>query len=386
MSIRKKKILAFTGIRSDYDLLSGIYRKLQENSSIELRLVVSGAHLSCRFGYTVTHIEKDNIPILCKIESLIDSDTKSSRIQSASLLIQGCIHTVMQYSPDVIIYAGDREDALVAALIGAYANIPTVHFFGGDHATDGNVDNPVRHAISKLSSIHFVIHECHLKRLLAIGEEKERIHVVGNPALDRFENVPYIPKKELMIRFEKKWEEYAVLIHHPILGYEDKAGIYFEEILIALKQKNVKAFVSYPNIDAGNRKTIETINKYEKDRDFFFFKNFDRNVFINLMRNASFMIGNSSSGIIEAAIIPLGVVNVGERQKGRLSSVNVIFVDQGIENIKTAIDRVLSEEFQINLKKTESIYGDGNSIASIVEKIITIDFSQYTFKTKDPLK
>jgi GDP/UDP-N,N'-diacetylbacillosamine 2-epimerase (hydrolysing) len=385
MSIRKK-ILAFSGIRSDYDLLSGVYKEINKDSAIDFRLVVSGAHLSPSYGYTLKYIEKDNLPILCKIESLLDSNSPMARIKSAAILLQSCIHSVSEFAPDVIMFAGDREDAMVAALIGIYAKIPTVHFFGGDHTVDGNVDNPVRHAISKLSSLHFVIHESHKERLKALGEEDMRIHVVGNPALDRYKKIPYVPKQKILKLLNKEfWKDYVIVIHHPILGFEEKAGAYFEEVLISLKKKKINAFISYPNTDAGNKDVISAIQKYMKDESFYFFKNLERSLFINLMRNALFMIGNSSAGIIESSIIPLGVLNVGERQKGRLVSENVIFVDQGIENISEGIEMVLSENFQAKLKNVKSIYGQGNSVNRIANLLKSLDFSNYRFKIHDPL-
>jgi len=385
MSIRKK-ILAFSGIRSDYDLLSGVYKEINKDSAIDFRLVVSGAHLSPGYGYTLKYIEKDKLPILCKIESLLDSNSPLSRIKSAAILLQSCIHSVSEFAPDMIMFAGDREDAMVAALIGIYAKIPTVHFFGGDHTVDGNVDNPVRHAISKLSSLHFVIHDSHKERLKSLGEEDMRIHVVGNPALDRYKKIPYISKQNILQSFNKEsWKDYVIVIHHPILGFEEKSGLYFEEILISLKKKKLNAFISYPNTDAGNKDTISVIQKYLKDESFYFFKNLDRSLFINLMRNALFMTGNSSAGIIESSIIPLAVLNVGERQKGRLASQNVIFVDQGIENISNGIEKVLSESFQAKLKNIKSIYGQGNSVGHIAYLLKNIDFTKFKYKTQDPL-
>ena len=380
------KILSFTSIRSDYDLMSGLYKMIHKDPDIELGLIVSGAHLSDTYGYTVRYIEKEGFPILAKIESLIDSNSTSSRIKSASILLQNCIHTVESFKPDVILFAGDREDMIVAALIGAYLKIPTIHFFGGDHASDGNVDNPVRHAVSKLASLHLVSHESHARRLKAIGEPDNRIFLIGNPALDKFINEPWITKKELLIKNSREdWVDYAIMIHHPILGNEESSGKYFEEILIALEDKQIKAFVGYPNTDAGNKQSLVCIRQYEANPNFVFFENLDRNLFVNLMRHAKLMIGNSSAGLIEAPMIPLGVVNVGERQRGRMAAQNVVFVDQGVENIKSGIERVFSEEFQNNLQKIRSPYGEGNSVEKAFNLIKTIHLEKFRYKTEDPL-
>ena len=381
-----KRVLCFTGIRSDYDLMSGLYKRIHKEPTFELGLIVSGTHLSQNYGYTAKYIEKDGFPIIARIESLIDANSASSRIKSASIVLQNCIHTLESFNPDVILFAGDREDAIIAALIGAYLKIPTIHFFGGDHASDGNVDNPVRHAASKLASLHFVTHESHVRRLRAIGEPENRIFLVGSPALDKFISEPWMSKDDLLKKLNvANWSNYAIMIHHPILGHEEKSGQYFEEILLAMKEKQLKAAVSYPNTDAGNKQSIAVIKKYETDPDFIFFKNLERNLFINLIRHAKLIIGNSSAGLLEAPMIPLGAVNVGERQRGRLAAENVVFVDQGIENIKSGIEQVLSEEFQKCLKNVRSPYGEGNSVEKAFELLKSINLEQFRYKAEDPL-
>lgn len=381
-----RKILAFSGIRSDYDLLSGLYKRINNDPTFSLGLIVSGAHLSETYGYTVKHIEADNLPILAKIESLLDSNSKSSRLKSASICMQNCLHTVEAFNPDVIIFPGDREDVIVGALVGAYLEIPTVHFFGGDHACDGNVDNSVRHAVSKLSSLHFVSHPSHKERLLKIGEPANRIFVIGSPALDKFKNTEHIVKTELLSRMGKTdWTDYGLLIFHPILGYEERAGKYFEEILISLKKYGIRTFVSYPNSDAGNKEIINVIEKYKQDEQFCFYKNLERELFVNLMRNATLMIGNSSAGLFEAPMIPLGVVNVGHRQKGRLAAENVVFVDQGIKNICTGIETVMNSQFQGRLKGITSPYGLGDSIDKAYDLLKKLDFELYRYKPEDPI-
>jgi len=381
-----KNILAFTGIRSDYDLMSGLYKKIVSNKDLMLGLLVSGAHLSESFGYTVQYIENDKLPILAKIESLIDSNSTSSRIKSAAILMQCCIHSIDEFKPDVMIYAGDREDALVGAMIGAYLKIPTVHFFGGDHATDGNVDNPVRHAISKLSSLHFVSHESHVERLLKMGEPKRRIFNIGSPALDKYVSERLIERKDLLKALGRPdWRDYAIVIFHPILGQENKAGEYFEEILLVLKELQIPAFVSYPNVDAGNRLIIKIIEKYANDPQFMFYKNMERVKFINLMRQATFLIGNSSAGIMEAPIIPLGVINVGIRQKGRYAADNVVFTGESHNQIKKGVETVLSDEFKDMLKNIKSPYGDGKSVDKAYNLITSLDLESNKYKTEDPL-
>jgi GDP/UDP-N,N'-diacetylbacillosamine 2-epimerase (hydrolysing) len=386
MSTEKRQVLAFTGIRSDYDLLSTLFEKIHTDPAMRLGLIVSGAHLSSTYGDTVRFIEEDHLPILAKIESLLDADTPSSRLKSAAILMQSCLHTVTAYHPDVIVYAGDREDAMVGALVGAYLKIPTVHFFGGDHATDGNVDNPVRHAVSKLSSVHFVSHASHQLRLKRMGEPSRRIFNIGNPAIDRLIHAPKIDRRNLLSQLGRpRWNDYALVIFHPILGHEEKAGSVFETILGTLKKSSIPAFVSYPNTDAGNKAIIRVIQEYTGDPGLCFYRNLPRTLFVNLMRHAAFMIGNSSAGLMEAPAIPLGAVNVGPRQTGRLAAKNVVFCGETAKEIGEAVRHVLGEDFQRKMKHMASPYGKGDSSLKAYRLLKRLNFKNYLFKTEDPL-
>lgn len=383
-----KKILAITAIRSDYDLMSGIYKLLSQDEEIELKLLVTGAHLSQVSGYSVKEILKDNIEILIKIESLINADSMSSRIKSASIFLQVSIDVVQNYAPDLIIYAGDREETITGGLIGAYLNIPTAHFFGGDHAKDGHVDNPVRHAVSKLSSVHFVTLEEHKKRLIKMGEAAERIFVIGNPALDRFYDETIVPVDEIKDHFKIKnaFKEFALLIFHPITEEMDVAGEYFENILLELKNKNIYTFISYPNVDPGNSKIIEMIEKYKDDNQhFYFYKNLDRKIFISIFKQAKFIIGNSSAGVLEAASVPMPAINVGQRQIGRCAGENVVFCNGDRESIFQTINTVNSEPFIKKISGITNPYGDGNSSLQAYRLIKTINFANFLFKKEDPL-
>ncbi len=249
MYFKMLKILGFTSIRSDYDLLYPLYKLLDEDDEVEFKLAVSGAHLSPSFGDTLVEIEKDGFDILIKIETLLSSDSSVSRLKGASILLQSLSDVVAGYSPDLLIYAGDREDVLMYSLLGGFLNIPTIHAYSGDHASDGYIDNPVRHATSKLSTVHFVTLEQHKQRLLNMGEASERIHVVGNISLDRF--IDYLPMKKSELRdlfgLSDEWKEFALVIFHPVTEEIPFVSEYFKNILKSLENKGVKAFVSYPN-------------------------------------------------------------------------------------------------------------------------------------------
>lgn len=383
-----KKILGLTTIRSDYDLLSPLYKKLNEDKDMEIKLLVAGAHLSISYGESVKNIKTDGIDILCKLETLIDSDSKRSRLKSASILLQNSIDIVAQYDPDLIIYAGDREDVILGGLLGGYLEIPTVHFYGGDHTKDGYIDNSVRHATSKLSTIHMVSTSTHKERLKSIGEAGERIYKIGSIALDNFKNHKSLNKKEIFSRFQNEYflDDFALVIFHPIS--EDRSVIHhhFENILKVLEEQNVPAFVSYPNIDPGNKKIIKVINKYREKNTFIFYKNLERNLFLSIYKNANLLIGNSSSGILEAASVPIPVVNVGRRQMGRYAPKNVIFCDAEIKSIRSSVKKALSFSFLSKIKNMFNPYGDGNSAQKAYEVLKHNDFQKLLYKAEDPLE
>lgn len=383
-----KKILAITTIRSDYDLMSSLYRLLDADAEIELKLLVAGAHLSSTYGNTVDLIRKDGFEILAEIESLIDSDSQKARIKTASIMLQNAVDVVASWHPDLILYAGDREDVLVGGMLGTFLNIPTIHFFGGDHEKDGHADTVVRHATSKLSTFHVVSIEQHKQRLLKMGESANRVFVAGSIGLDKFvqhHNGTLTEAKKLLPE-GKKLDGYAMVIYHPVDQEKADAGICFENILLGLKKLGIPAIVSYPNSDPGNHLIIEKIAQYENTPEFWFYKNLNREVFLSLYKQASFLIGNSSSGILEAASVPLGVINVGLRQKGRYCGDNVLFCHNAIEEIEESIEKILSNEFQETLGEIKNPYGDGNSCKKVYQLIKATDFSKLLKKTEDPLE
>ena len=380
-----KKILAITTIRSDYDLMSGLYRLLHNDPEVDLQLLVAGAHLSPTLGHTVDVIKRDGFRIFLEIESLIHADTPKSRLKSASILLQNAIDSVAAWKPDLILYAGDREDVLVGGMLGTFLAIPTIHFFGGDHEKDGHADTVIRHATSKLSTFHIVSIEQHRQRLLRMGEASERIFVAGSIALDKFTahlgTAPPAPET-----LDKKWQNAAMVIYHPIGGEEHDAGQVMETILLTLKKHGIPAMVSYPNSDPGNHLIIEKIRQYQNDPDFWFYTNLERAQFLQLYRHAAFLIGNSSSGIMEAASIPMAAINVGLRQKGRYCGDNVVFCDNDAASIERAILQVQSAPFQAALTHVRNPYGDGHSCQHAYKLIKTTDFSRLLNKTEDPLE
>ena len=372
----KRKILSVTGIRSDYDLMTSVYKAINEHPDLELQLIVTGAHLSDTYGYTVKEIEKDGFVITDKIESLLNSDSHSSRVKGLAIQLQSMVQTVLRVNPDILLVLGDREESMSTALIGAYMNIPVAHVAGGDKVI-GNVDDQIRHAVSKLAHIHFTTNKGSAERLLKLGEEEFRIFNTGNPGLDRLNDIPILSKAALSERLGFTIDEdepLILLIQHVISTEVEYAYEQMKITMEAVKELGIKTIISYPNTDAGGQQMIKAINEYTSLPHIFVQKNIPRIEFVNIMRYASCMLGNSSAGILEAPFLKLPVINVGNRQKGRLHAENVQFVQHCVEDIKNAVDKAI---FDIDYKKfvlgCKNPYGDGNASKLIADKLANID-------------
>ena len=361
-----RKVLFVTGIRSEYDILYSVISAVQKKTDMEVGLVVTGAHLSPMYGYTVREIEKDGFPIIARIESLLNSDSAVGRVKSAAIQLSSLIDVFSQYCPSFVVAPMDREEAITVALAGAYMKIPVVHIGGGDTAADGNIDNAVRHAVTKLSHLHMVTTHSSAARVIALGEEPFRVHITGAPGLDRLVELPDMPAVDLWSRFGYDPEDkpFAVLIQHSIISDVERAGELMAITIESLVSLGLPAFVSYPNSDAGSQEIIEVIETYSKRYPGLFhkYKNLPRLEFVNLMRRAHVMVGNSSCGIIEAPLFHLPVVNIGPRQRGREHSKNVQFVEHEITQIRAAIRRaVFDEEYRRSVDQCVNPYGDGHA-------------------------
>lgn len=380
------KILSITGNRADYDLLSYLYRYFNSDPDIDFKLIVTGAHLTIGYESSIAEIKKDGNDIIMEIENILHSDTKTSRAKSTGILLMTMVDVIKKFAPDVIIAPGDREEVIAASIAAAYMKTPFLHFFGGENALSGHVDNLIRHAASKMATAHFVATQEHKDRLLAMGEEEGRIFLIGSVALDKFIEEPFQDIKKIhKLLGIHGFEDYALLIYHPpaeIEGYDKEIDF----IMRTLKNRDIKTIVSYPNTDFNNSEIHKIYEKYNNDENFFFYNNLDRNTFINIYRNAIFQIGNSSSGVCEAASIPIPVINVGTRQKNRGNTENILFVDKIKEQLNTAIDTAMSEQYRVKLKNVKNIYGDGKSSKRAYKIIKNIDFSKMLLKKYDPIQ
>lgn len=372
----KRRVLGITGIRSEYDIMSSVYMAIDRHPALELCLAVTGAHLSPAYGYTIEAIREDGFNIVDEIESLVNGDTLSSRVKGLGIQLQGLVQTVSRIKPDILLVLGDREESMTTALIGAYMNIPVAHVAGGDRVV-GNVDDQIRHAVSKLAHLHFVTNQESYERLIKLGEQSFRVHNTGNPGLDRLLDVPTLTANELSSRLKFKIvddEPFILIIQHVISSETEDAYDQMKTTLEAIKHLGIKTVLSYPNSDAGGAQLIRAINEYENLSFLYTARNIPRLEFVNLMRMAGCMLGNSSAGILEAPLLRLPVINIGNRQKGRLHAENVQFVPHDITEIASAVRKALFDaDYRKKVELCLNPYGDGRSSQRIADVLATIN-------------
>ena len=365
---KKRLILGVTGIRSEYDIMSSVFQAINNHHNLELQIIVTGAHLSEAYGHTIDEIHKDGFVVADEIESLLNGDQASFRVKGLAIQLQGLVQTVARIKPDILLVLGDREEAMTTALVGSYMNIPVAHLCGGDRVI-GNVDDQVRHAVTKLSHLHFVTNKESFERILRLGEQSSRIFEVGNPGLDRILEVPFIDAKELSRNLDFSifdGEPIILLIQHVISTEINQAYEQMKASLEAVRELRIKTILSYPNSDAGGQQMIRAINEYDALPFLYVAKNIPRLEFVNLMRRTSCLLGNSSAGILEAPLLKLPVINVGNRQRGRLNAGNVQFVSHDKDQILAAIKRAIYDNsYRNSVAKCSNPYGDGKSSARV---------------------
>lgn len=371
MASNMRKILYISGTRADYGLIRETLLLLKKQPNLKIELAVTGMHLMPKFGKTIEEIKKDGFKMY-KIESVFESDDRESQVKFIGKLILGLLGKIKNIKPDIIFIQGDRPEMLAAATVGLYLGIPVAHSHGGEVTL--TVDEPVRHAISKLANIHFVSTKKSADRLIKMGENPWRIFVTGAPGLDAILKGDLFTEKELAKRYNLDLSKQILLVlQHPVTDEMEKSARQMKETMEAIRELKLQAIVIYPSSDPGARKMIKIVENYRKYPLIRIYKNVDHKDYLSLMRIADTFIGNSSSGIIEAPSFGLPTVNIGTRQEGRERACNVIDVDYSKEQIKRAIKKAIyDKKFKRTVKKCKNPYGDGRTgkrIAEILSKV-----------------
>lgn len=386
-----KKILAVTGIRSEYDILYPLLKEF-EKQGFEVCIAVSNAHLSDIHNNTYRKIEEDGFRIADKIDCLLSTDRLTQRSKGVGLLIAGLTQTVEREKPDFLLVVGDREESIATCVVGNYMNVLTIHVGGGDPVY-GNSDDPIRFACSKLAHIHCTTANLYAQNLLQIGEDEWRVLFAGNPSYVNIANIPTKTRTEIskFLNFDLVTKDYIVLLKHPLSSEVQDSG---EQMRIAIQscaefaqKNNIQVVGIYPNTDPGSFQIVEEIKKAETEYpNLKFFKTLPREIFINIIRNTLALVGNSSMGILEAPFYKIPVVNIGNRQKGRLNAGNVEFVGYDKEAIVHALQKACFDgQYRQVVQSLQNPYGDENSCKNIVNFIKNIDTQDRRWYVKTKL-
>lgn len=371
MKHKKKKIAYISGTRADFGLMTSVLDAINKSAKLKLCLYVTGMHLMPEFGKTIDEVKKI-FPEVIPIQAVFKTDNKLGAANFTGEFLVELIKILSKDKPDIVLTLGDRSEMLCAAIAALYLGIPTAHIHGGERTL--TVDEINRHAITKLSHIHFPATEESANRIIKMGEEKWRVNVVGAPYLDTILNRKLPTREELFkllgnINPENK---FILLTQHPFNNANETQN-QMREILSAVKTFNLPIVTIYPNADSGGRKIIKIINKEKNNPLFRIFSSLPYEQFLALEKEAAVWVGNSSGAMIESPTFKTPVVNVGGRQFNRQRGDNVIDVDYDRKEIMAAIDKSLNnKKYRTKIAKSKSPWGDGKTgprITKILEKL-----------------
>jgi len=362
-----------TVARSDYGIYCPILRRLRADTDVQLKLFVSGMHLSPEFGLTVKAIEADGFPITDRVEMLLASDSPEGIAKSIGLGVIGFAQMYARFKPDVLVVLGDRFEMFAAALAALPFTIPIAHIHGGE-VTQGAIDEALRHSMTKLSHLHFVATQEYARRVRQLGEEPWRVIVSGAPGLDNVWTIQFYARAELSELYGIRLQPPPLLVtFHPVTLQHEQAEWQVTELLAALDEAGLPVIFTKSNADTGGRIIRQKLTEFVAAHPAaWMLDNLGTRGYFSLMKVAAAMVGNSSSGLIEAPSFELPVVNIGTRQAGRVRAANVIDVGYDRAAIIDGIRRAVRPEFRVNLGGLVNPYGDGTAAEKIVAHLKSV--------------
>lgn len=367
-----RKICVVTGTRAEYGLLYWLMKEINKAPDTELQLIVTGMHLSPGFGLTWKQIEADGFFIHRKIDMLLSSDTPAGIVKSMGVGMIGFAEAFEQLTPDLLVILGDRFEIFSAVSAAMVSGIPVSHLHGGE-VTEGVIDEPVRHSISKMSHLHFTATETYRKRVIQLGESPDRVFNVGAAGLDNIEKLTLLSRSEFedAIGFTLA-QKNLIITFHPVTLENATAEQQFSQILQALDQLVDTRFIfTKPNADSGGKIIVNMIDEYvaaHPDHSMAF-TSMGQVRYLSALKHVDAVVGNSSSGLIEAPALNVATVNIGDRQRGRIKADSVIDCLPECTSILQAIEKLYSEKFQKILKCVENPYGQSGMAKKVFEII-----------------
>jgi len=377
----KRKITVTTGTRSEYGILRPVLKEINASKNLELYLIVTGMHLSPKFGSTIKEIKNDGFKTFKKINMIPKNDSNFSMVTELGKGIIEFSKVFNMIKPDVNVILGDRDEMLASAISAYHLNIPNAHIHGGDKSK-GGTDEYNRHAITKMSNIHFAATKKSYRRIIKMGEDPRYVFLTGSPSIDEIKNKKISSRSELLKKYSINFTGNEILlVQHSVTTEVEKSHIQIKNILNALKKFDNTIIAILPNSDPGGdaiRKELKKFNKNKKN--FRFYNNLPREDYLGMIRNSGVLVGNSSSGMIEASYFSTPVVNIGIRQKDRESGLNVINVEKGKSlQIYYAIKKAFKRKIQAK-NRIRPIYGKGNSSKKIVMYLEKIPLNKELIK------
>lgn len=381
--MESRKICLITGTRAEYGLLKPVMKEITQSRKLALQVLAMGMHLLPEFGRTVREIKKDGFKVDALVKTTSNKESKTAMTQSIGKGIIGIADSLAQLKPEIVLVLGDRTEALSGAIAAVYMNIVLAHIHGGDNARAG-LDEYARHAITKLAHIHFPATKKSAERIIKMGEDSWRVHMVGAPGLDSILKEKLIPPSQLADKYKLDLGKPVLLVvQHPVTTEIEEAEQQIKETMETIKELAFQSIVIYPNADAGGRRMIKILEKYRKFPFVRLYKNLSHLDYLSLMRIVKVMIGNSSSGIIEAPSFHLPVVNIGTREQGRERANNVIDADYDKKEIKTAVQKALfDKKFRKKLKESKNPYGRGKAAKRIVKILSSLEINKKLLQKK----
>jgi len=345
---------------------------IRDRPSLKLSLIVTGMHLAKEFGYSFREIERDGFKIDAEVRALPDRDSGAAMVDAMSKCANGIAEALQRRHYDLVMVTGDRGESLAASLAAKHLNISVAHVGGG--YVSGSIDNRIRDAVTVFSDIHFPANRTCAKRVIDLGANPREVFIVGAPDLDAIRKKEFAPPEEVARDFDVDLDECMILVsQHPVTSEVHEAGAQMRETMEAIRKLGLQTIVTYANADAGGRMMIKVITEYEHLPFVKIYRNIPYGSYLGLMNVADVLVGNSSSGIIEAPSFGLPAVNIGTRQEGRLRSKNVVDVGYDRRKILAGVRRARSREFKNLVQKCKNPYGDGKTgprIAGILARVV----------------
>lgn len=374
-----KKICVVTGSRAEYGLLKPLLTAIDKEKNWKLQLLVTGMHLSPEFGLTYTEIENDGFSISKKIDILLSSDSASGIVKSMGIGLISFADAFKELKPDLIIVLGDRFEILTVVEAALILKIPVAHIHGGE-ITEGAFDDSIRHAITKMSHLHFASTEESRCRIIQMGENPDLVFNTGAIGLDSIKNLRLLSKSDIENKLKISFKKYNYLVtfHPATLSKSDQEKEFSELLSAIVKEKDSLFIITKSNADTSGRSINKMIDDFiiAHKHNFVAYSSMGQLLYLSTMQYVDAVIGNSSSGIVEAPSFKVATINIGSRQKGRIQAQNVINCLPVKNDIQIAIKKIKEPSFKSNLKKIENPYGSGNTVALISKALKNKDWKK----------